>query len=77
MPEGGVWGHARSHVDAAQTCVLGEPVLLSHSSVLGTSGDMDCAAVTPQVASLEERILAAGIVQQVFIEHLVSAMHVI
>ena len=62
-------------MDAAQTCVLGEPVLLSHSSVLGTSGDMDCAAIMPQVARLEERILAAGIIQQVFIEHLVSAMH--
>ena len=75
MPVGGMWGRAPSHVDAAQTCVLGEPVLLSHSSVLGTSGDMDCAAIMPQMARLEERILAAGIIQQVFTEHLVSAMH--
>ena len=61
-------------MDTAQTHVFGEPMLLSHSSVLGTSGDMGCAAVTPQVARLEGRILAARIVQQVFIEHLVCAM---
>ncbi|CAI9154131.1 unnamed protein product [Rangifer tarandus platyrhynchus] len=65
-----MWGRVPSHVDAAQTCVLGEPVLLSHSSVLRTSGDMDCATITPQVARLEERVFAAGIIRQVFIEHL-------
>ena len=71
---GGVWGHAPSQVDAAQTHVFGEPMLLSRSSVLGTSGDMGCASVTPQVARLEGRILAARIVQQVFIEHLVCGI---
>lgn len=75
MPASGVWEREPSHMDAAQTHVPGEPVFLSHSSVLETSGEMGCAAVTPEVAGLEGRILTAGIVQQVFIEHLVCAMH--